>query len=281
MMTIGADALILDLEDAVPEAGKSKGREGIRRVIQAALSDSLRPDFFVRINSVRTPHFEEDLETVSQGVVGLLLSKCQGPADVKLLDEKLTRIERDRGLKLGSVEILPLCETAEGILNAHAICLSSVRVQRLVGVCNWPEGGDTHGDLRYKPDPDGLEPPWLSGRLMLDARAAGIDNLLAGPPLELRDEARLLRHAVRAKELGANGSLAIHPRQVRIINSTFTPTQEEIQQARLIQTVMAAAIARGDAAVRMGNEMIDSAHVRTSAALLARARILGLDVNEG
>lgn len=273
----GADAVILDLEDAVPEAERPRARRAVAEVIATRPADG--PPIYVRINSARTSAFEADLSVVRPGIEGLLLSKCRGLDDIATLEARLTERERATGLEQGMVEIVPLCETAEGIYNAHSICRTP-RVKRLVGACNWPAGGDTHADLRYMPDEDGLEPPWLSARLMLDARAAGIENLLAGPPLELHDRDRLVRHAKRARRLGADGSLAIHPVQVEPINSTFTPTQSEIEHAIAVRDAMAAAVSRGDAATRLGDEMIDEAHARSSLALLARARRLGLNLDD-
>jgi citrate lyase subunit beta/citryl-CoA lyase len=126
----------------------------------------------------------------------------------------------------------------------------------------------------------GIEALFSTGRGNLEARAAGITNIMGGMTSKIDDLDLVRRLAERSKVLGASGALAIHPSHIAILNEVFAPSKEEIAEAHEIIDAMREAIARGDAAVRLGSGMVDYAHVRTSIDLLREAQAFGLDAGE-
>jgi citrate lyase subunit beta / citryl-CoA lyase len=276
----GADALIFDLEDSVPIEDKPEARA----LVAQALSEVAKRRFgrFVRLNGWHTGNTLQDLlTTVSADLDGVLLSKAEDVEDITALDLVLTDLELERGLPLGRIEIVPLCETALGMYKHYDICRCSERVRRSNGPGNVVIGGDATRAVGLKLTTDeGLEGLFVSGRSGLEARAAGVTQILGGITSSIPDLDLVRRLAMRAKALGANGSMAIHPTHVPILNEVFTPALSEIEEARETIIAMKNAIARGSAAVTYNGAMVDYAHVRTSLELLNQATSLGIDVGD-
>ena len=272
-----SDALILDLEDAVPIADKAQAR-----IIVGEVIDTLgpgRPHLFVRVNSWDSGLLLRDVASVVRpALAGIMLSKTDSPHDVIALDYALSSSEIETGLPAGSIEIMPLLETARGMRDAYSIYTASSRIRRITGAGAYPPGGDITRAVGYRPSADESETLYLASKRVLDARAAGITNIMCawGPSFE--DMSALRRSVERARQLGANGATAIHPCQIAVMNELFSPSPEELAEAAKIMAVMSDAIALGHSAARMGKIMVDYAHVRSARALLTWARNLGLDV---
>ena len=226
----GADAVIIDLEDAVPPAEKDSAR--------AALASWLSPDkaVLVRVNAAGSQWFERDLAACElAGVAGVILPKAETIAD------GVVGLCRRKGLAL-----YPLIETAVGMARAEAVAATAC-VQRLMfGTI------DFQFDLGI--DGDGDELLAFRSRLVLASRLAGIQSPVDGPCTSWEDTDLLLADSGRARKLGFGGKLCIHPRQVAHVNAAFAPTAEEITWARRV--VAAAAESKG-AAVALDGRMID------------------------
>lgn len=276
----GADALILDLEDSVPIDLKEAGRQAVRTVLDEY--GDARFGKFVRVNAWQTGHLLADLlAVVSRHVDGILLPKTQGVEDVVGLDLLLGELEMARSLVESRIEIMPLAESARGFYLHYEICLASDRIRRSGGAGGLPPGGDGTRALGLRlTDEEGYESLLSTGRGNLEARAAGITQILGGMTSKLGDLDLVRRLMERSKRLGASGAMAIHPSHIPVINEVFSPSAAEIEEAKEVIRVMAGAVERGDAAVRHGNRMVDYAHARTSVELLEQARDFGIDVGE-
>jgi citrate lyase subunit beta/citryl-CoA lyase len=225
-----ADAVIVDLEDAVAPAAKDSARDALARYLQAG-----RP-LIVRINAIDTPWYAADAEVCRHpGVAAVMLPKAEDPTAITDL---AARIEARQS-------IMPLIETARGVLNALAIARCE-RVQRLAfGPL------DLQLDLGVSGD-DELNA--YRSQLVLVSRAAGISAPVDGPSIAIEDESAVRAEAQRARRMGFGGKLCIHPRQVPLINQSFNPSEAEVSWA---ERVSAAAHAAAGAAIAVDGKMVD------------------------
>jgi len=226
----GADAVIIDLEDAVPAAEKAGAR--------AALSAWLSParSVMVRVNAAGTEWYPEDLAACNAaGVVGLVLPKAEQ------VDERVVALCRSR-----DVALLPLVETAAGMLQAARVAATPC-VQRLLF-------GTIDFQLELGIDGDGEELLAFRSQLVLASRVAGIQAPVDGPSTQWDDAAAVEADARRGRKLGFGGKLCIHPKQVAPVNAAFSPSAAEVAWAR---RVLAAAQQSGGAAVAVDGRMID------------------------
>jgi citrate lyase subunit beta/citryl-CoA lyase len=169
----GADALILDLEDSVPEDGKAEARALARRMLEelGAAGQTL----FVRVNRLETGLTGYDLEAITcPYLYGIILPKVQGPEDVVEADVLLKFFERKAGMEIGKVCIDPALETAQGIRRAYEIAVASERVAHMGG--SGGKGGDTARSIGFQWTPEGMETLFIKSKVLVDARAAGCNS---------------------------------------------------------------------------------------------------------
>ena len=275
----GADAYIYDLEDAVSVAEKPAARIAVAKALDALKS---RPfGKFVRVNGWRTGEMMQDmLAIVREGLDGVMLAKTEDPEDISALDLVLGELEMSRGLPVGGIEIAPLAETAGAIYRLYEICMASQRVKRACSVGQVFNGGDANRALGITVNETGDERLYFDADSIIKARAAGLTHICGGMTSKIDDLELVRKIAVRAKQLGATGARAIHPSHVPILNEIYAPTADEIQEARETLEAMAAAIARGEAAIKHKGKMVDYAHVRSAYELLDKAKSVGLDVGQ-
>ena len=241
----GADAVILDLEDAVPNGEKTEARE--------AVAAHLSPDYpaYVRINGAGTAWIWDDLKAITRpGLAGVVLPKSE---DSDQVTEVAARIP-------AAATVLPLVETALGVWNARDLAEASC-VERLAF-------GSIDFQLDAGIDGEDEELLYTRSRLVLASRVAGILPPLDGVTVALDDADRLKTEVERARRLGFGGKLCIHPRQIEAVNRGFTPAEAEIAWAK---RVLEAAEASGTGAVRLGGEMIDRPVIERAKAILERS----------
>ena len=204
----GPDALILDLEDSVPEYDKEAARSLVGKMIDelSARGQTL----FVRVNRLETGMTGFDLEAVTRpGLYGILLPKVETPADVVEADVLLRYFERKAGMELNTVCIDPGLETAQGIRMAYEIAMASERVGHMGG--SGGKGGDTARSVGYRWTLEGAETLYLRSKVLVDARAAGIQWPVSGGWFDIRDLDGLRFWANNIKALGYTGMNLIHP----------------------------------------------------------------------
>lgn len=261
-MTLDPDAVILDLEDAVPMLDKETARIFIRDSVEMLKSTGL--DTFVRVNGLSTGLTMDDLRSViNKDLDGILLPKCESDGDVLRLCEMLAELERERGLDEGKIVILPIIETTKGVLNAHKIASASGRV------CAISFGAvDFTRELGTTPSKDGTEFFYARSHVAISAIAAGV-QAIDTPWVDIMDMDGLTKDAGLARRLGFRGKLLIHPKQIAPVNGIFTPTEEEIRFARTVVEEFAKAQATGQGAISIEGTMIDIASFRQASKLLS------------
>jgi citrate lyase subunit beta/citryl-CoA lyase len=278
----GPDALMLDLEDSVPIPAKPAARESVRAAIDEL--STWTGATFVRVNAWRTGLVLADLlAVVGPGLAGVALPKPDDAEEILALDLVLGELEIERGLPLGRIEIIPVIETPRAIYRVFAICAASERVRRVTGVGGSDiTGGDLTRALGVPMSESALtEMLHLNSRGIVEARAAGVREILNGSTSDLHDMEKVRSVALQAKRMAATGTMVIHPSHVPIVNEVFSPTAAEITAARATLAVMADAIAStGAAAATHDGRMVDYAHVRSCMELLERARSLGIEVGD-
>ena len=264
-----ADALIIDLEDAVDHANKQQARATTSGFLREARQGGTTKPLFVRVNGLSSGLTDPDLAAiVGSRPNGVVLPKTVGGADVKVLAERLGHWEAQLGVPAGETKIIAIAtENARGLF---AIGTLAEGGRRLIAA-TWG-GEDLSADIGAQTNrgDDGLyTDPYRLARsfTLLGAAAAGVDALDA-VFTNYRDLAGLEQESRLAKRDGFVGKMAIHPAQVPIINAAFTPTVEAITYAQAVIDAFAAEPGMG--VVGLEGEMLDFAHLRRAHRTLGR-----------
>jgi citrate lyase subunit beta/citryl-CoA lyase len=275
----GTDGVLLDLEDSVSLDRKAASRRVVRESLQRLAESPRAVDRFVRVNPWRTGKLLDDvLETAGPHVTGYCVPKVDGPEDIMALDMVLTELEASRGLPAGSIEIFPLPETARGIRQSYEVCSASPRVTRMAGFVNASPSSDVSRALGVDRDADRVGVLYAGGKANLDARAAGVRQLVAAPPLTIGDLDAVRAGSLTAKRFGCTGSMLIHPSHVGTVNEVFSPSDQDIDAAVRVLRELARVVAEGDAASTMDGHMVDYAHAKSALDLIDVCRSFGIEV---
>jgi citrate lyase subunit beta/citryl-CoA lyase len=259
----GADAVILDLEDAVPIEDKETARLFVRDSLGEVASGGSA--VFVRVNASATGLLEEDLEwAVRDGLAGVMLPKAESADDVRALETRLGELEQERSLE-SETAIVPLIETPLGVLEAFDIASASARVAAVAF-----GGVDFSREMGAELTAGGEELAFARGRIGVASRAAGVPALDT-PHLAARDREGVAASAAMARQLGFRGKLAIHPAQVATINEAFSPGEAQLARARAVVQAFEEARARGAGASSLDGRMIDAANYRQAKDVLETA----------
>ncbi|ORI18032.1 CoA ester lyase [Rhodococcus sp. 1163] len=282
--TLPADAIFLDLEDAVAAIAKVEARG---RIVEALNSDGWGEQIkVVRVNDWTTPWTHGDVIEVVSGAGGnldaILLPKVETASHVQALDLLLTQVEKLAGLPVGAIDIEPQIESARSLRNIDAIATASPRVRTLVFgpadlmasvnmrtlvVGEQPEGYDT-GDAYHH----------ILMTILLAARTHGL-QAIDGPYLQIRDLDAFRRAAGRTAGLGFDGKWVLHPTQIDAANEIFSPRQSDFDKAEMILEAYefhTSAAGGGRGAVMLGDEMIDEASRKMALVVSAKGRAAGM-----
>ena len=248
----GADAICLDLEDSIPPDEKAAARPLAHRAIETMPRSGFA--LYVRINGYATGLTEDDLAAVVRpGLDGIVLSKADSAAMITDLDAHLTRLEDEHGIDAGHVAIVPLIETAKGIMEAYDVCRASPRITAAIFGAE-----DFATDMAIKRTDSAEEILWARSLVAVACRAAGIAAIDTPDP-NYSDEAHLRREMSKARSLGYTGKLCIHPTQVQIANEIFRPAEDEVAAARdIVEAFERDGLAKGIAAIAVDGKMIDT-----------------------
>ena len=229
----GADAVIVDLEDAVAPEAKASARDALATALDASAP------LVVRINAAGTPWFEDDLELCRHpGVAAVMLPKAEG------IDGVCTVVE------ITYKDVLPIIESARGLREIHSIA-------SVPGVIRLAFGSvDLALDLGIDCAPDGAESELLAFRsqVVLASRLAGLAVPVDGVSTAIEDLQRLQADTERSRRLGFGAKLCIHPKQLAIVQAVFTPTPERLDWARRVCKAFETA---GGSAVAVDSQMVD------------------------
>jgi len=258
-----ADSIIADLEDAVAQSQKQAARATVIECFQ-------RLDFgpverLIRMNPVSTHLWEEDLaQTLPARPDGYVLPKTESVEQVQAVSKRLAELEERAGLGVGSTRLLVQIETAMGVVKAAEIAGADSRVDALLFGAE-----DLAVDMGARRTRRGWEILYARSALITAAAAYGlpaIDTVF----IDLADTEGLVDECRFAQELGFSGKLAIHPRQVEVINRAFSPTQEEIAQAQRLIDAFEKQQAAGTGVFEMDGKMIDMPIVLAARRILAQ-----------
>lgn len=228
---LDADAVVFDLEDAVPSAEKDRARKCLRSLMDEigdASASVGSPAVFVRINGVADDmEWEDDLQAaLGPGLAGVRVPKVEDAATVQAVDARLTALEHDVGLAPGAIRLSCSLETALGVVNAREVA-QAPRVELL-----------TFGALDFLHDIEGLGDGEDDNTLVakslvvLAARAAGLPGPVGNVFTDLDDLEGLRASSQRLRALGFSSRSCIHPSQVPVVNEVFSPTEAEVAAAR-------------------------------------------------
>ena len=267
---LGSDAVIFDLEDAVSPAEKDAARILVRNTMR--YMDFRGCEIIVRINSIDTAYWQKDIDEILPYQPGLvLLPKTSCASDVQIVDAYMSQVEEKLGLEKNTVGIMPLIETAMGVENAFAIASATKRVKAL-----FLGAEDLTADLQCKRTKEGREIEYARTRLVVAARAAGVD-VYDTPFTDVNDDEGIVKDAQLAKALGFTGKASISPRHVDVINSVFSPTQKDGDYAYAVMDAIALAKEQGKGAIALHGKMIDAPIVARAQQTIAMAQALGME----
>jgi citrate lyase subunit beta/citryl-CoA lyase len=252
--TLPADAIILDLEDAVPMPDKETARIMVRDSIKGI---KLGGAFvLVRTNSLTTSLMADDLKSVAvEGLDGIMLPKVEAKSDIVKLDGMLEEAERACRLEPRSLRVVPLIESAKGVVNAYEIASANKRIVA-VGF----GAGDYYKDIGRRVvslSTEQTELLYARSRIVNSCVAVGIqaiDTVFFGL---LTDREGFMRETMLAVQLGFSGKLLIHPTQIEPVNKAFSPSSDEAEYARRLVQAFESAQAKGVGAISFEGKMVD------------------------
>jgi citrate lyase subunit beta / citryl-CoA lyase len=249
VFSVGADAAILDLEDAVAVAEKPAARG----MIAEALGRPRSCLAYVRVNALDTPFCYDDLvAVVMPGLDGIVIPKVESAAGILTVDWLLRQLERNAGLPEGGIDLIPIIETASGLMAAEEIVRAGSRARRLAF-----GAGDFTFDLNITWTASEQELAYSRSRLVAISRAAGLEAPLDSVWTDLHDLPGLRASADTVLKMGYQGKLCIHPTQIPVVNEVFTPSDEAVAFARKVVEAFEQAEAAGSAALQVDGKFID------------------------
>ena len=246
-LAAGADAVVADLEDAVPAGEKEAARTVASRVLGGTATGSL---VAVRVNGVGTEHWEADLQAVADLELDVLVLPKATPEAVGALGAD-------------GPPVVAIVESAIGVRQAY----DTARLPRVSALVLGAV--DLGLELGLEPRPDGQEVLYARSQLVVDSAAAGIRSPFDLVHVDTRDDEGLEAEARLARSLGFRGKACIHPAQVQIVNRVFSPTDEERDRARRVVEAYERGLADGRGAVALVGEMIDLPVVERARRVLA------------
>ena len=272
----GADAVFLDLEDAVAPDNKAAAREDVAYALKELDWGHHRQSLF-RANALDTPYFYRDLIEVVEGAGGsldaIMVPKVNRAADLYAVSVLLSQLELATGLEKGKIGLEAQIESAEGLTHVDAIACATPRLQALhFGP------GDFAASLRMPQASIGVMDEWddvypghrfhyAMQRIVVAARAQGL-RVLDGPVADYGDEDGLRRSCLLARSLGFDGKWCIHPAQIEVVNEVFSPTEEEVEWAKKVVTAYDEANAAGS--VSVDGQMVDAASIKMARNVLGK-----------
>jgi len=266
-MGTGADAVIIDLEDAVPLSMK----EETRAIVREKVEQYRKKTVFVRINSLDTGFAEKDIAAVvTQGLFGIMAPMIESREQIQTINTLLLEAEKQEGLNPGAIRVLPLVETAFAVENAYEIARVKSIPDRMLTLAFG--AADFSLDMGIEITKTGEELFYARSRLAVACRAASIAPPIDTPYMtDLKDTEALKADIMWAKKLGFQGKLCIHPNQIEPVNRIFSPTDEEIAWAEKVVSAFAEAEKKGSAAIQVDGKFIDYPVVERSKRILKLA----------
>ena len=262
-LSLDADAVILDLKDAVAVTEKPAARQSIA----AALGRPRRGWLYVRVNAAGTDLCYADLVAVVRpGLDGVILPKVESPAALATIEWLLGQLEREHNLPQGAADLIPIIETARGLDRLGAILAAATRVRRVAF-----GAGDFTLDVNMNWSRTETELAHARAAIVTASRAADFEAPLDTVWVDLADREGLEASARTALGFGFQGKMCIHPDQIAVVNRVFSPTDSEIAFAERVVAAFASAEGAGSAAIQIDGKFIDYPIVYRAQRTLRRA----------
>lgn len=244
-----ADALVLDIEDSVPPCDKQTARDNVKLFVKR--SDACRKLVFVRVNDRESGELLQDLYQLTiEGIAGFMYPKSTKEEDVYFVGKLLETIEYEKRIPIGSFRLIPLIETAGAIVNIKEICTACTRVVAVAFGCE-----DYVTDLGGKHDSEGQSIFYARNAIVNAARAAGIlpiDTV----HIKVHDLVDLERNLVLSKNIGFEGMLVLNPKELPLVNTYYSPSEEEVAWAKEMIQLTKEAKAEGKGVAVKDNKFI-------------------------
>ncbi len=248
-LTLPADAVILDLEDAVAISEKPAARPLILEALEKPRTGRL----YVRVNALSTEWCYGDIVVaVRSGLDGIVIPKIEHAHELRTADWLIGNLEKARDLPAGAIDLIPIIETAVGVSNLDEICGAGTRVRRLAF-----GAGDFTLDLGITWTRDETELLPHRAACVLASRAGGLEPPVDTVWADLRDQQGFVASAKQAAALGFQGKMCIHPDQIADANAAFTPDEAAVARARRIVAAFEKAEADGLASIQLDGQFID------------------------
>ena len=265
-LTLPADGVILDLEDAVAISEKV----ATRPVVVGAFAVPRAGRLYVRVNALSTEWCYGDLvAVVHAGLDGIILPKTESADELRTADWLIGSLERERGLKPGGIDLIPIIETARGIQALPAICGAGTRARTVAF-----GAGDFTLDVGMIWSRDESELLPYRAACVIACRAAGMEPPMDTVWADLRDTEGFALSAARAASLGFQGKMCIHPDQVAVTNAAFTPDDATVAKARRVIEAFDIAEKQGLASIQLDGQFIDYPIVQRARQVLSRGGII-------
>lgn len=265
---LGADSVILCLEDAVSIPEKDAARILVRNAIKSI--NFYNSEIVVRINPLSTEFGREDVLEIAKVKPDALMVPKATEEDMIAVDKMLSQIEEQNGFENGGIKLFPLIETAYGLENVYSIIRSS---DRNIGVLLGAE--DLTADLGIKRTKAGEEIFYARNRVATACKASGVDSIDT-PFTDLDDMEGFIRDITRAKSIGMTGKAAINPRQIDTIHEVFAPTEDEIRYAKRVVEATEEAKKEGRGVFSLDGKMVDAPIIARAETILKKAQLAGL-----
>ncbi len=248
-LSLDADAVILDLEDACPIAEK----KATRAVVVAACQRPRNGLGYVRVNATSTEFGYGDVVAVVQkGVDGIVLPKVETADEIRAVDWVIANLETERGLPVGALDVIPIIETGKGMANIRAIAAAGTRVKRIAF-----GAGDFTLDMNMEWTRAEAELLPYRSECVLASRAAEIEAPIDTVWVDLKDAAGFASSTRHIKGLGFQGKMCIHPDQVPVANEILTPSAADVEWSRKVVQAFEAAEKAGSASIQLEGKFID------------------------
>ena len=246
---LGADVVILDLEDAVAISEKKSTRELINKTLEQPRNCAV----FVRVNAYDTEFCYGDIcSIVSENLDGIVLPKLESLDDLRSIDWLLGNLEQERGLPNGSIDLMPIIETAMGLVNIREIARADTRVKRLAF-----GGGDYTRDLGMEWTLKEAELLPVRSEMVLASRFGKLEPPVDTVFIHIKEHDAFRSSCSNILGLGFQGKMCIHPDQVPVTNETFTPDPEEVKWSQRVIDEFAKAEKAGIASIQIDGYFVD------------------------
>jgi citrate lyase subunit beta/citryl-CoA lyase len=267
----GADAVLFDLEDSVPVASKADARTLVARTIDGAAGRAA-PALTVRVNAAATGMQDDDLAAIVRpGLEAVFTPKVETIAEVQHAAALLDRLEAERGMKAGTVEIVLMIESALGVYRCYDLINASPRVATTC--IGGARDGDLQTDLGCGWSIEGIELMYARSKILLDTRAAGKAWPLDGVFSDLEDEAGLIQDTRLSARLGYVGRTVIHPRQIAPVRRAYAVPEADVQYYQRVVSEFEAVEKTGTAAITIDGRLVDYAMYQRARRVLELAKL--------